>query len=145
MRPVRTVVEVNDGTGEVTKMTTVYVSPPQREPPYVKIYFEGFPELRGLPPYCWPVLVWLMRLMPYANAADPCFEFGAPMRKRAAQELGMSVTRINHAVSDLLKAQALLRAEKGLYRFNPSFFARGEWRDIKKLRSLEQKPAQERG
>lgn len=41
MRPVRTMVEVNDRTGEVTGVTTVYVSPPQSEPPYVKVYLDG--------------------------------------------------------------------------------------------------------
>lgn len=139
-RPVRTVTEVDNTTGEVTGQTTVYVSPPQSEPPYVKVYFDGFSCLRSVPLYCWPVLVWLLRLMPYANA-DPVFEFGTPMRRKAAGELEVSVGRVDHAVSDLLKCGVLLRAERGLYQFNPSFFARGEWKDIKKLRSSGQKRA----
>lgn len=143
MRPVRTVMEVNETTGEVTGQTTVYVSPPQSEPPYVKVYFDGFSCLRSVPLYCWPVLVWLLRLMPYANT-DPCFEFGAPMRRKVAAELNVSLGRVNHAVSDLLKYGVLLPVERGLYQFNPSFFARGEWKDIKKLRSPGQKQAQER-
>lgn len=140
MRPVRTMVEVNDRTGEVTGLTTVYSSPPQREPPYVKVYLDVAPSLRAIPLYCWPVLVWLMRLMPYANS-DPFFEFGVPMRQRAADELNMSVSRVNHAVSDLVKCGCILRVDRGLYQFNPHFFARGEWKDIKKLRSLSQKRA----
>lgn len=133
-RPVRTVMEVNDATGEVTGQTTVYVTPPQSEPPYVKVYFDSFSNLRALPLYCWPVLIWLLRLMPYANA-DPVFEFGTPMRRKAAAELGASVSRLDHAVSDLLKCGVLLRVERGLYQFNHSVFARGEWKDIQKLRS----------
>lgn len=140
MRPVRTMVEVNDRTGEVTGLTTVYASSPQSEPPYVKVYLDGAPGLRTIPLYCWPVLVWLMRLMPYANS-DPSFEFGTPMRQRAADELKISASRVNHAVSDLVKCGAVLRVDKGLYQFNPHFFARGEWKDIKKLRSLGQKRA----
>lgn len=140
MRPVRTMVEVNDKTGEVTGLTTVYASSPQREPPYVKVYLDGASGLRMIPLYCWPVLVWLMRLMPYANS-DPSFEFGTPMRQRAADDLKISVSRVNHAVSDLVKYGAVLRVDKGLYQFNPHFFARGEWKDIKKLRSLGQKRA----
>lgn len=134
LRPVRTVVKVNDNTGEVTGMTTVYASSPQSEPPYVKVYFDGAQNLRTIPLYCWPVLVWLLRLMPYANS-DPVFEFGAPMRRKAASELEVSVSRVDHAVSDLLKFGVLLRVDRGLYQFNPSFFARGEWKDIQKLRS----------
>lgn len=133
-RPVRTVMEVNDTTGEVTGQTTVYVSSPQSEPPYVKVYFDGFSFLQTLPLYCWPVLLWLMRMIPYANA-DPVFEFGAPMRRKAAAELKVSTGRVDHAVSDLMKFGVLLRADRGLYQFSPFFFSRGEWKDIKKLRA----------
>lgn len=133
-RPVRTVISVDDETGEVKSMSTTYVSPPQREPPYLKLYLDGFEGLRRIPLYCWPVLLWLLERAPYANT-DPCFEFGAPMRQRAAAELGVKISQVNHAVSDLVKSVAILRAGRGLYRFNPEFFARGEWKDIQKLRS----------
>lgn len=137
-RPVRTVVSVDDATGEVKSMSTVYVSSPQNEPAYLKLYFDGLMGLRAMPLYCWPVLLWLLNRMPYANA-DPCFEFGAPMRQRAAGELNLKISQVNHAVSDLVKCGAILRVDRGLYQFNPHFFARGEWKDIKKLRSLGQK------
>lgn len=134
-RPVRTVVSVDDTTGEIKSMSTVYVSAPQREPPYLKLYMEGLSVLQGIPLYCWPVLLWLLGRIPYANS-DPCFEFGTPMRQRAAEELGVKISQVNHAVSDLVKCRAILRSGRGLYQFNPSFFARGEWRDIQKLRSF---------
>lgn len=134
MRPVRTVIEVDELTGELKNQSTVYISRTESEPPYVKMYFDGIQSIRSIPLYCWPVLMWLLRLMPYANA-DPVFEFGAPMRKRAAGELEVSVSRVDHAVSDLLKCGVLLRVDRGLYQFNPAFFARGEWKDIQKLRS----------
>lgn len=133
-RPVRTVISVDDATGEVKSMSTTYVSAPQSEPAYLKLYFDGLTELRAMPLYCWPVLLWLLGRMPYANV-DPCFEFGTPMRQRAAGELGVKISQVNHAVSDLVKCGAILRAGRGLYQFNPVFFARGEWKDIQKLRS----------
>lgn len=133
-RPVRTVISVDDTTGEVKSMISTYVSAPQSEPPYIKVYLDGLSGLRGVPLYCWPVLLWLLGRIPYANS-DPCFEFGAPMRQRAAEELGVKISQVNHAVSDLVKCEAILRAGRGLYRFNPVFFARGEWKDIQKLRS----------
>lgn len=133
-RPVRTVISVDGSTGEVESMSTTYISAPQSEPAYLKLYFDGLSELRSMPLYCWPVLLWMFGRMPYANA-DPCFEFGNPMRQRAADEIGVNISRVNHAVSDLVKSGAILRAGRGLYRFNPTFFARGEWKDIQKLRS----------
>lgn len=142
-RPVRTVVSVDDATGEIKSMSTVYVSAPQSEPAYLKLYLEGLLCLRNIPLYCWPVLLWLMGRMPYANG-DPCFEFGSPMRQRAAEELHLKISQINHAISDLVKFEAVLRVERGLYQFNPQLFARGEWKDIKKLRSSGQKRPQER-
>lgn len=136
-RPVRTVILVDDTTGEVKSSSTTYISDPQREPAYLKVYLDGMEKLRAIPLYCWPVLLWMLGRMPYANA-DPCFEFGNPMRKRAAEEIGVNVSRVNHAVSDLVKCGAILRAGRGLYRFNPVFFARGEWKDIQKLRASGQ-------
>lgn len=133
-RPVRTVISVDDKTGEVKSMSTTYVSAPQREPPYFKVYMDALKVLRGIPLYCWPVLIWLLGRIPYAND-DPCFEFGNPMRQRAAGELQIKISQVNHAVSDLVKSGAILRAGRGLYQFNPVFFARGEWKDIQKLRS----------
>lgn len=133
-RPVRTVISVDDSTGEVKSMSTVYVSDPQREPPYFKVYMESLKVLRGIPLYCWPVLIWLLGRIPYANE-DQCFEFGGPMRQRVADDLGVKIGKVNHAVSDLVKCGAILRAGRGLYQFNPRFFVRGEWKDIQKLRS----------
>lgn len=138
MRPVRTVIEVDELTGELKNQSTVYVSRPESEPPYVKMYLDVMHDIRSIPLYCWPVLMWLLRMMPYANA-EPVFEFGKPMRKRAAGELEVSVGRVDHAVSDLLKCGVLLREDRGLYHFNPAFFARGEWKDIQKLRSSGQR------
>lgn len=134
VQPVRTVISVDDMTGEVTSMSTVYVSAPQREPPYLKLYLDGLVGLRQVPLYCWPVLLWLLGRIPYANG-EQCFEFCTPMRKLAAGELGVKISQVNHAVSDLVKCGAILRSGRGLYRFNPEFFARGEWKDIQKLRS----------
>lgn len=133
-RPVRTVMSVDDTTGEVMSVSTVYVSAPEREPPYLKLYLDGLVGLRRVPLYCWPVLLWLLGRIPYANG-EQCFEFGTPMRKRAAGELGVKISQVNHAVSDLVKCEAILRSGRGLYQFNPLFFARGEWKDIQKLRS----------
>lgn len=133
-RPVRTVISVDDSTGEVKSMSSTYVSPPQSEPAYLKVYLDGMERLQEIPMYCWPVLLWLLGRMPYANA-DQCFEFGGPMRQRLADNLGVKIGKVNHAVSDLVKSGAILRSGRGLYRFNPLFFARGEWKDIQKLRS----------
>lgn len=133
LRPVRTVIEVDDLTGELKGQSTVYVSPPKSEPNYVKVYLDSLPSLIRMPMYCWPILWWMIRMLPYANT-EQVFEFGAPMRRKAAVDLGVSVSRIDHAVSDFLKCGILFRVDRGLYRFNPHFFARGEWKDIQKLR-----------
>lgn len=134
MRPVRTTVQVDGTTGEVTGISTVYTSPPQGEPPYVKMYIDGIEKLRAIPLSCFPVVIWLLRMIPYANV-DKGFEFGPAMRKRAAKEIGISHGRINHIISDLLNAGVLLKLDRGFYQFDPLIFARGEWKDIQKLRS----------
>lgn len=133
MRPVRTLVSVDEKTGEVKWMDTVYISGPQREPPYVKIYLDSLGLLREVPLYCWPVLLWLLQKAPYATQ-DPYFEIGSPTRAYIAEETGVKISSVNHAVADLVKHGAILRARRGLYQLNPQFFGRGEWKEIAKLR-----------
>lgn len=133
MRPVRTVVSIDNKTGEVKGMETVYVSGPQREPPYVKVYLSSLVSLRTLPLYCWPVLLWLLQKAPYA-AQDPYFEIGKPTRAYIAEETGVKVSSVNHAVADLVKQGVILRMRRGLYQLNPQIFGRGEWKEIAKLR-----------
>lgn len=144
MRSVRTVITLDNATGNVQDMTTTYVSQAKREPFYVKTYIDGIEKLYSMRPYCWPVLIWMLRRMPYASE-DQRFEFGLPMRKKAASELGMSLGRVNHAVTDLVEAGAVLRVDRGLYQLNPMIFGRGEWKEISRLRDcLPEKQKNER-
>lgn len=132
-RPVMRVYSVDDKTGEVTSSSTTYVSTPKIEPAYVKLYFDGLDKLREIPLYCWPVLLWMLGKVSYANE-EQSLELCSTTRKGVAESLNMSVNRVNHAVSDLVRCGIIFRSGKGLYRFNPVFFARGEWKDIQKLR-----------
>lgn len=132
-RPVREVFSVDNTTGEVISSSTTYVSVSKVEPAYVKLYFDGLDKLREIPLYCWPVLLWMLGKVSYANE-EQSLELCSTTRKGVAESLNMSVNRVNHAVSDLVRCGIVLRVGKGLYRFNPEFFARGEWKDIQKLR-----------
>lgn len=142
MRSVRTVITLDNDTGDVQGMTTTYVSQAKREPFYVKTYIDGIEKLYSMRPYCWPVLIWMLRRMPYASE-DQRFEFGLPMRKKAASELGMSLGRVNHAVTDLVESGAVLRVDRGLYQLNPMIFGRGEWKEIARLRETASKIAED--
>lgn len=134
MRRVRQIMTVDDQTGEVKNMETVYVSKVKSEPSYIKVYMDGIDGLYLVPHYSWRVLLWMLKRMPYAGNGMQWVEFGAAVRRKAAAELDMSVGRINHAVIDLVTAGVLLRAEKGIYQINPVVFGRGEWKEIAKLR-----------
>ena len=37
-------------------------------------------------------------------------------------------------MTDLVKGKVLFRVDKGVYRFNPYLFGKGDWQDIAKLR-----------
>lgn len=136
MRRVRQVMTVDDQTGEVKNMETVYVSKVKSEPPYIKVYMDGIDGLYLVLHYSWRVLLWMLKRMPYAGNEMQWVEFGATVRRKAAAELGMSIGRINHAVVDLVTAGVLLRTEKGTYQINPVVFGRGEWKEIAKLRGI---------
>lgn len=140
VRRVKQVMTVDEATGEVRSMEAVYVSKAKVEPAYVKVYLDGVDRLSQIKPYCWRVLFWMLGRMPYASYEQQ-IEFGTAARRKAGEELDMSVGRLNHVVSDLVTAGALLRVERGLFQLNPMIFGRGEWKEIAKLRAAVEKNA----
>jgi hypothetical protein len=124
---------VVDGTGELvyTEQRTSVRIPD--EPPYVKMYLDTILYLKDLPKAHNPVLLAILKRMPWANAEQGMAINGSLKRVMAA-EIGCSVSRINNAITDFVKGELLYRIDKGLYGINAHLFGKGEWADIERLR-----------
>jgi len=103
------------------------------EPPYVKMYLDTILYLKDLPKGYNPILLSILKRLPWANQ-EQGIAINASVKRMMAKEIGCSVTRIDHALTDFVKGELLYRIDKGLYNVNPMLFGRGEWADIAKLR-----------
>ncbi|KLV27094.1 replication/maintenance protein RepL, partial [Priestia megaterium] len=58
----------------------------------------------------------------------------AALKRQIAEEIDLSVSSINNAITKFVKGELLERIDTGLYRVNPHLFGKGEWKDIAKIR-----------
>lgn len=129
------VVEYDGTTGEVVSHRRNTVTAWESEPPYVKLYLDTVLYLKDLPKGYSGILYQLLRRMHYAGDADGhCIVINAAVKRRIGDELGVSTSRIDNVLSDLVKGDLLKRLDRGLYQVNPYLFGYGEWQDIAKLR-----------
>lgn len=103
------------------------------EPPYVKMYLDTVLYLKDLPKGYNPVLMAILKRLPWANQ-DQDIAINAGMKRKMAKEIGCSVSRINNAITDFVKGEVLYRVDTGVYQVNPYLFGKGDWNDIARLR-----------
>lgn len=124
---------IKDLNGNIESIKTNTSYKIEGEPPYVKLYLDTILYLKDLPKSHNPVLLALLKRIPWANQ-DQDIPINAALKRKISSELNCSVSRINNAITDFVKGQVLFRVDKGLYQFNPHLFGRGDWRDINELR-----------
>lgn len=112
------------------KDTSFYVD---TEPPYVKMYLDTILYLKDLPRTHNPILHCVLMRIPWANQTQD-IAINAHIKRQIAEEVGCSISKVNNALSDLVKGEVMYRVGVGTYQVNPHFFGRGQWTDIEKLR-----------
>lgn len=112
------------------KDTSYYVD---AEPPYVKMYLDTILYLKDLPRTHNPILHCILMRIPWANQTQD-IAINAHIKRQIAEEVGCSISKVNNALSDLVKGEVIYRVGVGTYQVNPNFFGRGQWTDIEKLR-----------
>lgn len=125
-------IETNEN-GEVKnyqKDTSYYID---AEPPYVKMYLDTILYLRDLPRTHNPILHCILMRIPWANQNQD-IAINAHIKRQIAKEVGCSESKVNNAISDLVKGEVIYRVGVGTYQVNPNFFGRGQWTDIERLR-----------
>lgn len=124
---------IKDEKGNIKSKSTNKVLTWEGEPPYVKMYLDTVLYLKDLPKGYNPVLMAILKRLPWANQSQD-IAINSGVKRIMAKELGCSVSRIDHAITDFVKGELLYRVETGVYQVNPYIFGRGDWVDIAKLR-----------
>ena len=134
-KTVETVVTEN---GELKHHQENYLIQYESEPNYVKLYLDTVLYLSDLPKGYNGILLGILKYMTYSNPTNvhggQVIYFNSEMKRNIAEELSVSVQRVNQAISDFTKGKILERVGTGTYRVNPYLFGKGDWQDIAEIR-----------
>ena len=122
------------GDGDtVSKITEIYTAGYDKEPPYVKLYFDDLIMLHDLPKSCGDVLLALIKC---SMGYDNTMIINMYVKRKIKDELGYkSVQSISNAITKFVQADLIRRLGTGAYMLNPNIFGRGSWADVKKVRA----------
>lgn len=106
------------------------------EPRYIKLYLEDVMYLSDMPKQYAGLTMALLKRVSYAGDEDGmCVTLIPRIKKAICKELGWKNEKsLNNALSKLVEGKILYRIDRGLYRFNPYLFGKGDWQDIGRLR-----------
>ena len=132
---------VDGATGEVTggeRLKRQYIRY-DREPSYIKLYLDHLNRFKGLQIGFTPILAELLKHTSYADATEEdggmILYLNKPLKANIAKKCDVSLSRVDHAVTEFVKKGYMRRLELGMYQFNPFLFGKGEWADIENIRA----------
>lgn len=127
---------INELTGEVTHAERHIISTERldREPPYIKMYIQDIGHWQGLTSGETAILHLVSSTVDY----DGVVTLSKYAKDKIKKTLGVTDGFIRNTISKLVSKSMLLKTEdySGVYKLNPFWFGRGEWKDI-----LEQRKA----
>ena len=110
-----------------------------KEPTFIKLYLDHLSRFKGLQISLNPILGELLRNTSYANLTDldggMVLYLNKPLKADIAKKCGVSLHRVDNAVTEFVKKGYMRRLDLGKYQFNPFFFGKGEWKDIQNIRA----------
>lgn len=126
-------------TGEVIREESEVILSKESEPEYIKLYLDCVCTFKGLNKALSPILIAFCSYMTWADSKHDrqVIFMNAYTKEQVAQDVGISVNRVNQALRDITKADIFrkIKNKRGVYEVNPYIIARGKWADIKKLRA----------
>ena len=131
----KTTETITDGE-KVKKKETSHIKAYDKEPEYVKFYLNHISRFRDIQPSYNPILIAFLKEATYADKKGGMVLYvNGTLKAEIAEECGVSVTRVNHAITEFVKADFIRKLAFGKYQFNPYLFGKGEWRDIREIRA----------
>lgn len=130
---------LNHETGEMTASEKTTKMRFSVEPSYVKLYLDCLLTFKNLSTSLNPILLETLKFMRYAS---PDFKYGGQtinitmgIKEEIAFNTKVTVGRVNQALGDFVKTGVFKRLRNGTFQVNPNLFGKGDWKDIKSLRS----------
>lgn len=117
-------------TGEVLMERTEESFFSEIEPDFIKMYTIDLLLLLEVPPDSLRIMIIILRQMSYTNILYTDKDFV----ETCINYIGISERNIRRSISILCSKGVLLKIQKGKYIVNPELFARGSWKDIKKIK-----------
>lgn len=128
----QTEIITTDENGEITNKTQTNVFNIPTEPPFVKMYLSDILYLKDMPRGLNPILhIFLKNIQWSSNKLI----LNSSLKKQMANEVNLSVSTLEKALTQFVKANILSREDKGIYVFNPYLFGCGTWTDIREIRT----------
>lgn len=127
---------ITDASGNVISKSENRVTNWGNEPSYIKLYVEDILYLQDLPKQYTGVIMALLKRLSFAGEElGMCVVLQTRIKQAICEELGyQKVTSLNNALNKLVMGGILYRVDRGIYRFNPYLFGKGDWQDVAKLR-----------
>ena len=125
---------INMQTGEVVNETSSNVYHIPSEPPYVKMYLDDLCVFINVPDAHKTMLLSMLRRLDY----EGYIVLSPRARKDIAKSLGIADQTFRNRLNELCKKDLLRRISANEYMVNPTYFAKGEWRQICAQRSAFQ-------
>lgn len=127
---------VDGTTGELVSKRANKTMSWGEEPRYIKLYLEDIMYLSDMPKQYAGLTMAMLKRVSYAGDEDGmCVALIPRIKKAICKELGWANEgSLNNALKKLVDGNILFRVDRGLYRFNPYIFGKGDWQDIGRLR-----------
>lgn len=132
--------KINQTTGEIelthSEQTTTHTEKTS-EPNFIKLYLDHLAIFNGVSLTVNPILAEILRRTTYADdkAGGHQVVINRAVKKRIAETLKCSESKINNAITVFVDNHYLKRLDRGLYEVNPNYFGKGDWGNIQKLRA----------
>lgn len=110
-----------------------------KEPTYIKLYLDHLSRFKGLQLSLNPILAELLKQTSYADISEECggmiLYLNKPLKADIAKRCSVSLSRVDHAITEFVKKGYMRRLDLGKYQFNAYLFGKGEWKDIENIRA----------
>lgn len=129
----KTIVQLPDGSEEITTKTTTSKVAPSDEPDYIKLYTEMWSTFNQIPDTYRELFLQLALRMSYADAHHPnssqIVYVGTGMREPIMAACGWTSESMFHrGLRALEAAGAIKKISRALIQINPSYAGKGTWK-----------------
>jgi hypothetical protein len=123
-----TITDVN--TGEIVKSEISKEFYLPKEPDFIKLYLNDVAYMSDLPKWVTGILYDLLRRMDYENIIS----LPSGTKRLIAEKMSINPKTIDNALGQFVKKGILIKKDTGVYLANPTYFGKGSWANIYKIR-----------